>query len=161
VTGRRLRFLAAALLLVATALFAIGVSLERRGDDHRGEEASEQTHHGEEEVSRPDLHAERELADAHDETTILGINAESTGAVTSAVVVSLLLAAAIAVTRSRLVLIATVFFGLAFALLDVAEMLHQLNNAEVAVGLLAAAVGTLHLGSSGASGASLSTHPKP
>lgn len=115
----------AILLIVAAGLFVLGVTAESN-DSHSDEPAAETVEHNES--------PER----------VLGINVESRDLVTTAVVVSLLLAALVwrRPTRPLLMLIAVA--AAAFAVLDAAEVAHQLHENRTRLALLAGLVAAVH-----------------
>lgn len=76
---------------------------------------------------------------------LFGINPEATGLVIIAVALSLLLAALILTVGSPLVPAAVAAAMLAFAVLDVREVTHQLTESRPGLAALAAAVALLHL----------------
>lgn len=110
----RMRWLLGTLLIVAAALFAIGVATE--GDVHQESVAT--VEEGE--------HNEATEAGEHDEASesgeeLLGINLESSPLVVLAVIVSVALAAATWRSDRKLILLITALFAAAFAVLDVAN----------------------------------------
>ena len=140
-TPVRANQLIAAPIVVAVVLFVIGVSAETGEDDHRDEPASEVVEHSETgEV------AEGEEGDAGDEAEerVLGVDVESPLLVIAAVVVSLLLAAVTWRRPTRGVLVLTGAVVAAFAVLDLAEMAHQLDEDNTGLVFLAAAIAVLH-----------------
>jgi hypothetical protein len=146
------RLLLAALMTAATALFVIGVSVERaQPDQHAGERAEQPRETGE---SHAETGGEAEEArgstvtrDSHEEEPcILGIDPESTPLVVLATVGSLLLVAAVLRWPHAAALLALVALAmLAFAALDVREVIHQLDEDHAGVAILAAGVAILHL----------------
>jgi hypothetical protein len=133
----------ALLITVATVLFAIGVSIEKP-DAHT---ESAEVAHAEGEA------AEGETAAAEDgdgEEALLGIDLESTPLVVLAVIASFALAAgAWARSDSHAVLTLIGVAMLAFAVLDIREPIHQLDEDESGLALLAALVAALHLAAGG------------
>lgn len=145
----------AALIAVAAILFAIGVSVEKsdthaepagvhvEGDASEGEateagESAEATESGE---------ANEEGAE---DETLLGIDLESTPLIVAAVVASLALAGgAWARPDSRALLTLIGIAMLAFAVLDIREVVHQLDEDKSELALLAGLVALLHLGAAG------------
>ncbi len=134
----RLRWLLGTLLIAAAALFAVGVATE--GDSHDDgvapvesgahNEATEQAEHNEASESGGE--------------TIVGINLESTPLVVLAVIVSVALAAANWRADRRLILLVTALFAVAFAVLDVAELSHQIQKSAATVAAIAAIIAVLH-----------------
>jgi hypothetical protein len=76
---------------------------------------------------------------------LLGINPEATGLVVIAVALSLLLAALILTARSPLVAAGIAVTMLAFTVLDIREVTHQLNESRSGLAAFAAVVALLHL----------------
>jgi di/tricarboxylate transporter len=76
----------------------------------------------------------------------------------TAVVFSLVLAGAVWVwPRLHPLLVIAIVAMLAFAVLDVAEVVHQLDASRAGLAIIAAIVAGLHLGAAGTSGAMLRT----
>lgn len=142
----------AALIAVAATLFAIGVSIEK-SDTHtepadvhlEGESAEGEGSESAEAAEGGEAHAEGE-----EDEKLLGIDLESTPLIVAAVVASLALAAG-AWTRpdSRALLALISIAMLAFAVLDIREVAHQLDEDETGIALLAALVALLHLAAAG------------
>jgi hypothetical protein len=76
---------------------------------------------------------------------LLGIDPEATGLVVIAVALSLLFAALILTARSSLVAAVIAVTMLAFTVLDIREVTHQLNESRSGLAALAAVVALLHL----------------
>jgi predicted histidine transporter YuiF (NhaC family) len=109
----------AALLVAATAVFALGITLERREEGHHGGEEAE---------------------------SILGIKPESTPLVVLAVVISLLVALAVwRRSSSSSVVWTAVVFCAAFTVMDVLEVARKLHTDESGIAALAAVVAVLHV----------------
>jgi hypothetical protein len=126
----RARSTLATLLVAATVLFAIGAIAER---------ADGATH-----VEADVAHAE-EGAEAGE--SVAGVDAESTPLVVIAVVAGLGLAA-LALTqvgRRRWFLLAVAAIALAWAALDVREVVHQLDESRAGIAVIALGVAVLHL----------------
>ena len=133
----RVRWLLGALLIAAAALFAIGVA--REGDSHSEKSVStESAEHNEsgEEAG----HAATESPE-----TVLGLNLESTPLAIGAVLASVALAVATWRTNHKLVLLAAGLFAIAFAVLDIAELAHQVNKSATGLAVLAGVIAALHL----------------
>jgi hypothetical protein len=135
------RLVLVALIVAATALFAIGTAVERSERDEHAEPAAHvESESGEEgEAHEPTPHEESS-------EEILGIDPESTGLVATAVALSLALAAAAWWGFERpqvLWLVAAAM--LAFAVLDIREIAHQIDESRGGVATLAGAVAALHL----------------
>jgi hypothetical protein len=142
----RANHLIAALLVVAAVLFVIGVSAETGEDDHSEAPASETVEHSE--TGEAAESEEAESAD-EDEERVLGIDVESPLVVGIAVVVSLLLAALAWWRPIRGVLVLAGVVAAAFAVLDLAEVAHQLDENYTGLVLLAAAIVVLHATAAG------------
>lgn len=139
-------------IVVATALFVTGVSLEKSKshDDHGPEPATQAEAEGSEEGAEAEevqrrSESEGDENDEGDEATLLGVDLESTPLIVLAVVVALCLAAATWIKPgSAALLLAVGLAMLAFAVLDVREVAHQLDESKDGVALLAALVALLH-----------------
>ena len=135
----RLQWLLGTLLIVAAALFAVGVATE--GDVHDSHPVTESTSKS----------AEHNEADEHSgaaeqqETRLLGVNLESTPLVVLAIGVSLAFAAATWRTDCKLVLLATGIFAAGFAALDIAELRHQIEESAATIAVIAGIVAVLHV----------------
>jgi hypothetical protein len=152
--------LAAALFLVTAVLFVVGVSTEPDSHDETTEEhadtsgtngeAAEGETQDEAEEQGEEAHSEAEAegGEAHDETgedeTVLGIDVESPAAIALAVIVSAALAAALLFRLSRPVALAAILFGVAFAVLDIAEVAHQLDESRTGYALLSIVIAVGH-----------------
>jgi hypothetical protein len=148
-----------ALLLAAAAAFVIGVALER---DHAHAETAhsqssitsageEGTHSeaGEEgreatENSETSTTGERDSGEVGDES-LLGVDPESTAAVATAVLISLLIAGVVWRWPVVPTLLAGALFCLAAAAFDVREVAHQTAEGRTAVAAVALVVAVLHL----------------
>jgi Flp pilus assembly protein TadB len=165
----RLRWTLVALLIASTALFAVGVIAERSdADEHAKAENAEvradgeETPHAENEAASDaeGLHEEGEApgskathADEEDEA-LLGIDLESTPLVVIAVIAGLGLAALAATGIGRLpgFLLIVAVIALAWAALDVREVLHQLDESRTGIAVVAMIVAALHLAVASISG---------
>jgi hypothetical protein len=98
-----------------------------------------------------------EAAGAHakENRDILGIDPESTGAVVAAVAATLLLAAAVWLWGTSVILAVAVAFGLLFAALDVREAFHQNDESRGGLVALALLIAALHVGVAIAAGVAL------
>jgi hypothetical protein len=137
----------AALIAVATVLFAIGTTIER---NQRQTEtvAQPSAEAGGETAAQHAAEAGGETAAlAHGKTTekLLGVDPESRGLVILAVVVSLLLALAVLRRPDDILLVAVGLIMLAFAALDVREVVHQADENRTGLAVLAGFVAVLHL----------------
>jgi hypothetical protein len=123
------RWMLAALLIAGAALFAIGVAAER-ANDHHGSETTEHTESA-------------ETGEAHSVSGLVS-HLESIPLVVTGCIASLLLALAVVRRQDRRLLLLITGFAVAFTLLDVTEVVHQINDHQIAIGLLAAAVAIVH-----------------
>ena len=172
-TRQRAARIAAAIFVVTAALFVIGVNSET--DDHHEADETTATHDEtadegaeSEESEEGETHDEATVADEHDEgaageethdeeseeETILGIDVESPEAIAVAVIASTLLAGALYFRPVRAVL----GIGVAFAVLDIAEIAHQADESNTGLAVLAGAIAAGHLAAAAASGLALRAH---
>jgi hypothetical protein len=154
-----LRWTLVALLVASTALFAVGVIAERSSTDapsepasaHVGESGEPAGAHesGEGSSGGEAGHAEGPAGETHADANeaVLGLNTESTPLIVLAWIVGLGLAALAATRFGRLpaVLLAVALIALAWAALDVREVVHQLDESRTGIAVLAAIVAVLHL----------------
>lgn len=144
-------------MLVSTIAFVIGVSVERsEGEIHpeapaaaeAGEAGAEHTG---EEAGSEETHAEEHTAEAErgERDELLGIDLEATPFVVLAAGFSLALALAVwlGVPWAPLLLVVAVAMAV-FAVFDVREVLHQIDESKAGLALLAAFVAAMHLGAS-------------
>jgi hypothetical protein len=159
----------AVLLIVAAGLFVVGMTTEDDNDTHSDEptaeaaEAAEAGEHNEASESAETIEAEAaersvNAAEAteeaeEDEERVLGVDIESPLLVTAAVAVSLLLAGLVGRRPNRRLLIVIAVVAAGFAVLDAAEVAHQLDEDRTGLSLLAGAIMTVH-----ATAAALATH---
>ena len=173
----RLRVVLVALLVAATAAFVVGVSIERsQGENHTEPtsavvgEAGESGEVGHEEGAASGEEARaNESGGSHGEEkgaeTFLGIDYEAVPFIVLAAAFSLALAAAVWRRPASVPLLALVIVAmLAFTALDVREVVHQLDEGNGGLALLAGVVAALHLAVAGvaialARGAATSTRP--
>ena len=156
-TARPTRRLAAILLVVTAGLFAIGVSQESDDNHSEGSETStavgatdthddesgETAEEGEAEQGE-DAHDEATEGDGQEERDILGVDPEASGLVAIGVIVSLALAAALWFTDRRDLAGIAAMFALVFAVLDIAEVSHQLDEDNNGLATLAVAIAIGH-----------------
>jgi hypothetical protein len=140
-TVLRLRWLLSGLLVAATVLFAIVVAGERAQHDQHVEGAA----HVEGEGESAEHQDEAAASGEHGEERTLGVDRESNAVVLPAVVVSLVLAVLVWFRRDLWLLWTVVALALVFAVFDVAEVVHQLNENRNVLALLAAIVALMHL----------------
>jgi hypothetical protein len=150
----RSRALLPGLIVVASALFALGAAIEP-SDHHDEGVASEPVEHVEgEQGESTEAHAEEaggESGEAGDQNEdLFGVDVESTPLVVLAVVGSLALALAAYLRPGwRPLLLVIAIAMLAFAALDIRELLHQLDESNEDVAAIAAIVAALHVAASG------------
>jgi hypothetical protein len=164
----RLPLVAAALLVAATILFVVGATIERSQANTREQQeanaversAGEAAEHREAEATEtkanPTIEAgqERRSGGGSGEA-LFGINPESAGLTAMVALASLLLATLLVLRPGKGLLVAVVVVGLVFATLDVREVIHQANESNAGLLVLAALTGLLHLGVAVAAGAGL------
>jgi hypothetical protein len=151
--GRVPQRVIAVLLIVAAGLFVIGVAAEDDADTHSDEGTAQAGEHDEatesaeaieaEAAERSTSEAERSESDGDDER-LLGIDIESPVLVTAAVVASLLLAGLVWRRRDRRLLLVIAVVAAGFAVLDAAEVAHQLDEDHTGLALLAGLIAALH-----------------
>lgn len=160
-SGQSLRRIAAALLVITAALFAVGVAAE--GEEGPEAEAAEQaeateTEEGETGEEAHDEGEEQaaggvEAEDGHDESgeeTVFGVDVESPATVTAAVLASLALAVGLWLSTRRWIVLTAVAAGVVFAVFDVGEVVRQLDESRSGGAALAGVVAAGHLGAAGA-----------
>jgi Flp pilus assembly protein TadB len=140
----------AALLIVAAGMFVIGVTSEN-DNSHSDELTSEAAEHNQATESHQAIEneaGERSTSEAEhaeeDEERVLGIDVESPLLVTAAVIVSLLLAGLVWRRPHRQLLIVIAIVAAGFAVLDAAEIAHQLDEDRSGLALLAGVIMALH-----------------
>lgn len=148
----------ALLIALATILFAIGISIEKSETDAEPSEAGLVEGEAAEVEAAEGEAAEVQAAETKDgegegeeeEETLLGINLESTPLVVLAVITSLALAAgAWARPDWRTLLTVIAIAMLAFAILDIREVIQKLDEDETGIAALAGLVAALHLAAGG------------
>jgi hypothetical protein len=100
----------------------------------------------------------REATDV-DEEEILGFDVESTAALSVAVAASVALAVGLWLSGRTSLAVAAVVVGVAFAVFDVAEAVHQADEANTGLVLLATVVAIGHLGAAGGAASTVRAHP--
>jgi hypothetical protein len=168
----RLRCTLVALLAVSTVSFAVGVAAERSDADTHAPEAAQteaagagaaETHEEAGAAESEEGHAEPASGETSSEDErVLGIDLESTPLVVLAVLAGLGLAALGATRFGRLrgFLLAVALVALAWAALDLREVLLQLDESRTDVALVAMMVAVLHLAAAAVSGR-LAQQPGP
>lgn len=158
-TPARVARVAAVLFIVTAAMFVIGVSTEPGHDETTEAAGDTDTHaeapeadgaHDEATDGGLDESAEAHSEDGGDET-VLGIKVESPAPIGFAVIVSVALAAGLWFRPLRPVAIAAALFALLFTALDIAEVVHQLDENRTGYAVLAAAIAAGHVLAAGAS----------
>jgi hypothetical protein len=151
------RRLLAVVIVLAAALFVVGVTRERSSEDNHAEKPAASISA---EASEGSVEGEAHATKEHGRDRVLGVDAESTPLVASAVVVSLALALGVwlALGGSTLLVLVTLAM-LAFAVLDLREVVHQLNENREGIAAIAAVVAVLHLGAVALAGSSLRAAP--
>jgi hypothetical protein len=153
----RLKLLLVCSLIASTALFAVGVAIERsrseatetpsgevsHADKGAGGESTTEGGSGEEGSN----HVESATTSKHSKSdaVFLGVDLESWWLVGVAVAVSLGLALAVWLRPLRPVLALTGVVALVFAAFDLAEVAHQVSASEAGLVAIAGVVALLHL----------------
>lgn len=155
------RSLLAAIIVLATVLFVVGVSIERSEGHHDEEPSAAHVEAGEGEASEAGegaAHEDGEASAAADGTgheeeedeKVLGVDLESTPFIVLAALVSLALALGAWLRPDSAALLGLVALAmLAFAVFDIAEIGHQIEESEAGLVVIAALVAGLHLAASG------------
>jgi hypothetical protein len=156
----RLKLLLVYSLIASTALFAVGVAIERSRsegtetpsgvshiDEGAGGEGTTEGGSGEEGSNAAEAATSTEHSDG--DAVFLGVDLESWWLVGVAVAVSLGLALAVWFRPLRPVLVLTGVVALVFAAFDLAEVAHQVSASEPALVAIAVVVALLHLSSAG------------
>jgi hypothetical protein len=151
-----LRALLVALLVASTVAFVVGVSIERSSADNHGEpaahaEAGEATEGADEHAGETGVgearHAEPPSAETEqdEDETLFGVDLEATPFVVLAAAFSLALALGVWL-RARWALLAVAAVAMVpFAALDVRELLHQIDESDAGLAVMAGTVAALHL----------------
>ena len=135
---RRLARIAAVLLTVTAALFAIGVIAEaNRATNNESSEIHVESGNESGETSGS---ATAAAGPSEATETVLGIDVESPATASVAVVASLALAGGLWFTRRRAITLGTALFAALFAAFDIAEIAHQINESCTGLAVLAAPV---------------------
>ena len=164
----RLRLTLVALLAVSTVLFAIGVIAERSDSDthaepeaaaHVDESSEHEGAHDEADESSASASVEQGRGESgseseSDDERLLGVDLESMPLLVLAVLAGLGLAvlAAGRIGRLRWFLLAVAVIALAWAALDIREVVHQIDESRTGIALVATAVAVLHLAAAAVSG---------
>jgi len=147
-----LRALIVALITVSTIGFVVGTTIERNSKETHAEHsavprAGESSEAGGGETRGEAGGGETRGEQAHGELKPFGVNLESVPLIVAAALVSLGLAAAVwARSRSALALAVVAVVMLLFAVLDVREVFHQVDESRTGLAVLAGVVAVLHVG---------------
>lgn len=142
------------LIVLATAAFALGVVLERSSEEPATEgSGTEAPAHeaGGEAVKGSGEEGGGEVVfpasgEPNGEESVAGVDPESTPLVAFAIVASLLLAAGCWFRPGRRwLLVVTAFAMAAFAVLDLRELIHQLDESNTGLAVMAVVVAILHV----------------
>jgi hypothetical protein len=113
-------------------------------------ETGETGEHSEAEATEGEANTATEGADEHGAgesgEELFGINPESAGLTAAVAAMSLLLAVLLVARPGKALLVAVIVVGLAFAVLDVREGIHQANESKAGLLVIALVTGLLHLG---------------
>ena len=139
------RWALSTLLIAGAALFAVGVAAERNAVDHHDVESGTHVDEGEGEAHTDETTSVTSTHSAVTTETLLGVNLESTTLVVVAAVFSLAFALITFRSNFRPLLLATAAFAAVFAILDIAELVHQINESRTGIAALAAVIALVHL----------------
>jgi Flp pilus assembly protein TadB len=161
-----LRLTLVALLVASTALFAVGAIAERaQGQGHNEPASARAQESGESAEMAEGEHDEGGASEAthtDESEELFGVDTESTPLIVLALLVGLALAALAAARGSTtVVLVAIALIALAWAALDVREVVHQRDESNTGIAIVAIAVAVLHLGAATTAGllAARARHP--
>lgn len=160
----RLKLLLVCSLIASTALFAVGVAIERarseaaetpgevsHTDEGSGGESTTEGGSGEEGSNAAETVASTEHPES--DAVVLGVDLESWWLVGMAVAVSLGLALAVSFRPIRPILALAGVVALVFAAFDLAEVARQVSASKTGLVAIATAVALLHLLTAGLAGA--------
>jgi hypothetical protein len=146
------------LLLLAAALFTLGISIEHSTKSSRtnattattaisgtGESTEGQAAHGENSELAAGEHAAGHVETTAENERILGIRTDTAAAVTGMLIASVLTAVAVWRRPRRITLAGAGAFAAAATVFDIAEVLHQNTEGRTNVQLVAAIVAAAHL----------------
>ena len=147
------------LLLVGAALFVLGTSVEKNRHHNEPAPATQVSESHNEGGGESAEQHQAESAVGHPESTgegkVLGIDRESTALVGLALLASLALAAALWKHPTRAVWLIVGLVAVAFAIFDVAEVVHQLDESAPGLAAIAVAVALAHASTAGISAVAL------
>jgi hypothetical protein len=155
--GSTLRGALAALLVLSAALLAFGVAREHATHHEEAKPSSAQAarphvesgnESGESSEQRASVTG-RPLAETAAEGRVLGVDLESWPLVVGLVTVSVILALAVLRFRVRIVLLAVGLVVGVAAVFDLAEIVHQVNDSQGTLAVIAAAVMMVHISALG------------
>ncbi len=152
-TEHRLRLLVAVLLIASGAFFAVASGVERSqhheattpAGESSGAQGSSTESGGESGGNSGHTETAPSATEASGGEDLFGVNPESTGLVVVAVLASLLLAVGVWFLGSRTAFVATLAFAIAFAALDMREVVHQIDASRTGLVVPAVALAALHL----------------
>jgi hypothetical protein len=146
------RLLLVALLVASTAAFAVGASVERSSDESHDKSAaaveSSEAAGGEASETGEEAHSEEVAGRAEEggEESVLGVDLDGTPFVVLGAVASLGLALAVWLHPEWRLLLGLVAAAMvAFAVLDAREVVHQVDEDNGGLAVLAGVVAVLHL----------------
>ncbi len=152
----KMRGLVMGLLILSTALYTVGITLERGGEKPATPAVQQQPGEGQAGHSETGEASGGAVTGSLPETgrqeTVLGINLESPGFIIAAILAAVLLLVLLWLFQ-RLALWLVIVFAVSAALLDVLEVITQLNRANQGLALLALLVLIAHAGLGIAAGA--------
>lgn len=144
----RPHWLLSLLLVVAAVLFVVGVAAERHvadtHTDHRDAVVTTQVEGSDETAEAPAKGVEPSTSVEPTAETVFGINLESTGLAIAAVTASVALALLAWRPKKRVVVLAVAAFALAFTVLDLTELTHQIKESRTGLATLAAVIALTH-----------------
>ena len=137
------RALIVALIAVSTIGFVVGTTIERNTKETHAERSAAPRAEGGSEAGGGETRGEQ----THGEFQPFGVNLESVPLIIAAALVSFGLAAAVwTQSRSALALAVVAIVMLLFAVLDVREVFHQVDESRTGLAVLAGVVAALHVG---------------
>lgn len=148
-----LRTALVALMVLATAGFVVGTSLERHNGTTSPASRETPSEHAAEGARSSESTGESAAGETHKELRPLGIDVEAVPFVILAALVSLGLAAGAWLKPHWLgLLIALALAMLVFGVLDLREVVHQRAESQTGLAVLAAAIAALHCAAAGTAG---------
>jgi len=142
----RLRRLAAVLFVVTAGLFVIGINAEGDSEATEAEEAEEGEEGEEGEAGHDEEGEEGEPGhDEEGEEKVLGVDVESPATVALAVIVSIALGVGLWLSNRRWLALVATAVALAFAVFDIAEVVHQLDESDTGLAVLAGVIAFGHV----------------